>query len=112
MSRFSASNNKDLYFLTNNNKDIQKMVIKQLPLYYGVTKTPNVNNPCIFGLLIVDIYSCESKYKTRNKDSPIMTANAAIKKQNNSNPLISVVLMERVHSCKSKHRNTKNDNNK
>lgn len=101
MPCFPVSYNKCPHFQTNKNGDIQKTVTKQLPLYYDITKAPNVIDPLIFGLSIVYVRSCKSKYITRNKDNLTMTANTAIKKQNNSDCLIPVTLTESVCNCKS-----------
>lgn len=79
---------------------------------YGVIKVLNVSNPLIFDPLIIDIYSCKNKHIIKNKNSPIIIASAATKKQNNSISLISVVLTESICSHKNKYANIKNDNNK
>lgn len=88
------------------------MAAKQLPLYYSVTKAPNVSDPFILGSLIVDIRSRKSKHMIRNKDSLMTTVNITTKKYNNSDFFISVALIESVYSYKSKYANIENDNNK
>ena len=61
---------------------------------------------------IVDICICKSKRTTRNKESSMMTANTATKKQNDSDLLILFALTESIRSHKNKRTNTKNDKNK
>lgn len=112
MSRLLVSNNKDLYFLINNNENVPKTTTKQLPSYYDATRMLNMSYLLILDPSILDIYSYKSKHITRNKNSLIMSTNVITKKQNKSDPLILVVLMESIYSCESKYTNTKNDDNK
>lgn len=112
MSCFLAINNKSSRLSTNNNKDVQKTVAKQLPSYYGGIKAPNISDPLILGFSIVDFCNCKRKCTTKNKKSLMITANVVTKKQNDSDPLILVVSTESVCSYKSKCPNTKNNDNK
>lgn len=96
----------------NNNENVQKIVAKLLPLYYHITKAPNISDLFIFCLSIINIHSCKSKCTTKNKDSPIATINTTTKKQNDSNLFILVVSIKSVDSCDYKHANTKNNDNK
>lgn len=107
-----AINNQTLRFSTSNNKDVQRIATKHLPLYYGATKTPNNSNPFIFGFSTVGIRSRKSKCIIKNKDSPTTAANAATKKQNGSNPFIQATSIESICNWKSKCTNTENNNNK
>lgn len=112
MPHLLASNNKSPRFPTSNNKDIQRMAVKQLPSYYGATNMPNISDSLNLGPPTVDVRSCESKRMMINKDIPMTTANATTKKQNNSDLLIPVASMKKICCRTRKCANIENNNNK
>lgn len=74
------SNNKNLALSISNNKDIQKMVAKQLPSYYNIIKASNISDPLILGPSTVDICNFKSKHIIKNKNSITTTINTTTKK--------------------------------
>lgn len=61
------SNNKGSRLPTNNNEDVQKMAAKPLLSYHGAIKAPNISDPIIFGISIVNVHSYKNKCTTSVK---------------------------------------------
>lgn len=112
ISFLSTSNNKGLYFLASNNKNISKIAVKHLSLYYYATTLINKNNLFIFSPLTGEICRCNKKSSNKNKDSTIIAANTTTTKQKGSDCFILFASMDSIYNEANKHATTKNNNDR